>query len=422
MRLIALVITFVAVLGWPRAQAADWPRFRGADGNAASAEGDLPEKWSETEGVVWKTPLPGAGSSSPIVWGDRIFLTCYRGYGVSQREPGEMKKLERLVVALDRQTGKIVWEKAVSAKQPEDEFQGYIADHGYATSTPATDGERVYVFFGKSGVLAFDMEGNPLWQADVGNGSAQMGWGSGASLLLTGDNVIVNAAAEDKALVALDKKTGKQKWKTPADNFAGCWGTPLLIDLPGGKQEIVLSVPYEIWGFHPETGALNWYCDGITERGICTSVVTKDGVVYAVGGRTGGAVAVRAGGKDDVNKTHLLWRSQVGVYVSSPVIVGDHLYFANDFAHCLSLKNGETVYKERLPRSGQVYASLTAGDGKLYCTTRTSGTLVLATGPKYKMLASNKLSDDKDFFNASPVIHNGQLLLRSNKFLYCIRK
>jgi outer membrane protein assembly factor BamB len=156
--------------------------------------------------------LPGPGASSPITLGDRVFVTSYRGYGVDKSIPGELAQLERVLVCLNRADGKVLWEAAVKGTADEDRYQGFIQSHGYATSTPATDGKRVYVFFGKAGVLAFDLNGKQLWQTSVGTGSAQMGWGQGTSLILYQNSVIVPAFAEGKALVALDQETGKPLW------------------------------------------------------------------------------------------------------------------------------------------------------------------------------------------------------------------
>lgn len=428
--------------------AADWSRFRGPNGNAVSDERDLPLKWSDSaqEGLVWKTGLPGGGASSPVVSGDKVFVTCYQGAPPA---------LERILVCVSRKDGKILWEKSVKGKADEDRFNGMLGTHGYASSTPVTDGEGVYVLFGKSGVYGFDMEGNELWHKEVGSGSAPNGWGSACSPILYKNLVIVNAAAEGQALYAFDKKTGKQVWKNPAESLYGCWGTPILVDLRGGKQELVVAVSGEIWGFDPATGEFLWYCEGAPEQNICTSVVAKDGIVYAIGGMRGSAVAVMAGGKDDVSKSHLIWSKNVGSYVTSPVIVGEHLYWVSDsgIACCLKLVDGETVYRQRVG-SGNVagakaggdaggggfpggrgfggfgggggggrefYASVVAGDGKLYAVSRNKGVFVLAAAPKYEVLATNKMSDES-VFNASPAIVDGQLLLRSDKFLYCIGK
>jgi len=409
------IIGLILLLTPGLAVAGDWPRFRGPNGAAVSDDPGTPVHWSATDNIVWRTPLPGPGASSPITSAGKAFLTCYTG---------NPRNLERILVCLDEQSGKILWQKGVKGVANEDRSNPMLEGHGYASSTPATDGERVYVLFGKAGVIAFDLDGNQLWQKPVGTGSAPMGFGSGASPIVYKDLVIVNAAAESKTIYAFDGKTGKEVWKSPADSLQSCWGTPLLVDLPGGKQEMALAVPFEVWGFDPATGKFLWFTESLRSNSACTSLVARDGIVYAISGGPGGggAAAVRAGGKDDVSKTHLLWSNSSSSYVPSPVLVGDHLYWVDDdgTAHCISRESGKSVYRQRLAGAGKVYASLVAAGSKLYAVTRTNGTFVLAASPEFEQLAQNQLDSDAGLCNAGPAISNGRLLLRSNKYLYSI--
>lgn len=397
------------------AEAGDWPRFRGPNGAALSDDAATPVNWSATENIVWRTALPGPGASSPIITGGKVFVTCFTGTGSS---------VDRILVCVDEQSGKLLWQKEVKGVANEDRPNRMLDGHGYASSTPATDGERVYVLFGKSGVFAFDLEGNQVWHNSVGTGSAAMGFGSGASPIVYKDLVIVNAAAESKTLYAFDGKSGKEVWKSPADSLQGCWGTPLLVDLPGGGQELVLAVPYEIWGFNPASGKFLWFSEGVQTSAYCTSLVARDGIVYAVAGGPGprGSAAVRVGGTDDVTKTHRLWTNSTGTYVPSPVLVGDHIYWVNDdgIAYCISREDGKTVYNKRLQGAGKIYASVVAAGDKLYVVTRENGTLVLVAKPEFEQLAHNKLDSDAGTCNAGPAVDNGRLILRSNKYLYCI--
>jgi outer membrane protein assembly factor BamB len=397
------------------ASAANWPGFRGPGASGVSEEKGLPTKWSDSENLVWKTDLPGPGSSSAVIWGNKVFLTCYSGYGVDRKEIGEQEDLRLHIVCLDRKSGALQWDKSVKARQPEQPYKGFMYQHGYASSTPATDGERVYVFHGKTGVFAYDFTGKELWNADVGDKLFM--WGTAASPLLYKDFVIVNAGVESGALIALNKNTGKEEWNTPG--IKGCWGSPALVEVPGGKPEVVLSLPNTVRAFDPDTGKETWKFDGIKESYLCTTVVSKDGIVYAIGARSGECLAVKAGGSGDVTKTHVLWTQKGGANVPSPAILGDHLYWVNDggLAFCLNAKDGEQIYKERL--KGDCYASVTIADGKIYVQTKKSGVFVLAVGPKFKELAHNTLKDDSPF-NASPAVSQGQLFLRSDKRLYCI--
>jgi len=424
MRSAAYLLTLFALTGSPAlVHAEDWPRFRGPNGLAVSSEKGLPVAWSESEHLAWKTDLPGAGASSPIVFGDRVFVTCYSGYGVDPSEPGDVKDLTRHLVCLNLRDGKIAWQKSVPAKMPEDPFEGSLANHGYATNTPATDGQRIYAFFGKSGVLAFDWEGKQLWQTSVGTGSAVMGFGTGTSLILYQDLVIVNANAESERLVALDKQTGREVWKADAKGYRGCWSTPVLLARSNGKQNLVVHMPDEIWALNPADGGLLWYCSGLPGN-AASSVVAANEIVYAVGGDRGvsGSMAIRAGGRNDVSASHVLWKQSIGSYVPSPLVLNDLIYWVDDrgTAYCVKADTGEQVYRQRLTGAGGVYASVVAGDGKLYAVTRRKGTFVLATGAKFKVLAQNRFASDSGDFNASPAISHGCLVLRSNRSVYCV--
>ena len=207
--------------------AADWPQFRGPASAGVSPD-EVPTEWDDTRNIVWKTELPGPGSSSPIVLGDRVYVTCYSGYGLKRNRPGEIENLKRHLVAVDRSSGEIVWDTPVAAKTPEQEFTGFETEHGYASSTPTTDGERLYVFYGRSGVYAFDMQGELLWEADVG--TATHIWGTATSPLVHDDVVIVNASIESGSIVGLDKATGKEVWRTTGAITS--WGSPTLVEAP----------------------------------------------------------------------------------------------------------------------------------------------------------------------------------------------
>ena len=405
--------------------AADWTQFRGPGGSATSADTGLPVEWSSDRNVVWRTKLPGLGSSCPITLNGRIYVTCYSGYGIEPNQ-GDMKDLLRHVVCLDEATGKILWKKDFQPVLPESRYGGGNSSwHGYATSTPTTDGERLYVFFGKSGVYCLDLDGNEIWHTSVGERTHS--WGSGSSPVLYDDLVIVNASVESGSLVALDKQTGEVVWRVP--RIRGCWNTPVLVPLPDGRTELVLSLPGRpegrIVGFDPATGKELWHCAGIEDGGyVVPSVVAHDGIVYAIGGRRNTAVAVRAGGRGDVTDTHLLWRVHRGSNVSSPVYHDGHLYWVHErrgIAYCLDAKTGEVVYEQRLrPRPGIVYSSAIQADGRIYVVSQRNGAYVLAAEPRFRLLAHNRFDDDSSRTNASLVVSNGRLLLRSDRYLYCL--
>lgn len=396
---------------------ADWPGFRGPTAMGTSAARDLPVQWSSEENLVWKTPLPGAGASSPIVFGDRIYLTCYTGFFVPGEPSGSPEDLKRHLLAVNKTSGEIIWDKAVAAKLPE---ESQIRDHGFAANTPAIDDDRIYVFYGKTGVFAFDHQGQQLWQADVGERTH--GWGSSASPVLDGDLVFINASVESESLIALDRATGKEKWRVEGINES--WNTPVVIAAESGRKELIVARQGAILAFDPATGKELWSCRTDIGWYMVPSVVAADGIVYCLGGRSGiTALAVRAGGSGDVTDTHRLWTSPKGANVPSPVIHGKHLYYATDqgVATCLDAATGEVVYQERLERSDVIYASALLADEKLFYIARDGKTFVVAAKPEFEQLSLNDLRDGS-IFNASPAIDGSRLLIRSDKFLYCLGK
>jgi hypothetical protein len=409
-----LFIALLATTGF----AGDWTRFRGPGGLGVSDEKGLPVKWSSTENIVWKTELPGPGASCPIALGDRVFLTCYSGYGLDGNV-GDQKDLRRHLLCFDRKSGDVKWKKVFEPKLPEHGYSGEGSYHGYAASTPTTDGQRLYVFFGKSGVFCFDLDGNQLWQVSVGEGTS--GWGSGCSPVLYGNTVIVNASVESGAIVALNKLTGGEVWRAREINSS--WNTPLIVS---GKDRTELIVSVENWikSFNPDDGKFLWKADGV-HRYCCPSVVAHDDVVYAIGGGST-SLAVRTGGSDVVTASHEIWRQSKGSNVGSPIYLDGHLYWVSDEGAtvcCQKAATGETVFQTRLePESGRVWSSPVLADGKLYIVSQRNGTYVVAAKPSFELLAHNKFQDDGSRTNASPAIHNGQILLRTDKNLYCIGK
>ena len=405
-----------------QSHAVDWSQFRGPGGLGASQETGVPTSWSAKENIKWRAELPGPGTSSPIVVGNRVYLTSYSGYAEQVELPGQMENLERHLVAIQRDTGEVLWVRDFKPVLPESTYSGgNSARHGYSSSTPISDGKRLYVFFGKSGVYCLDLDGKKIWNTLVGDNTR--GWGSSNSPLLHENLVIINASIESGALVALDKETGKEVWRT--GGIRGSWNTPLLAKTGEGKTELVVSVPEKILGFDPATGEQLWHCVGIPDRGyICPSVVADRGIVYAIGGRKNTALAVRTGGRGDVTASHRLWITDKGSNVSSPVYHDGHIYWFHDrlgTVNCLDAATGAVKYQTRLdPRPGLVYSSVIVADGKLYCVSMYSGTYVISASPEFKLLSHNVFADDKSRTNACPAVHNGQLLLRTDRFLYCV--
>lgn len=407
-------------------QAADWSQFRGPNAAGIAADAQPPTEWSATKNREWKTALPGPGTSSPIVAGERVFVTCYSGYGDSSN--GGMNDLKRHLVCADLKSGKILWTQTEPAQLPEDDYSGFLTEHGYASNTPVTDGENVYAFFSKSGVFAFDRNGRKLWHADVGRMSNNRRWGSGASLMLHGDHVIVNAADEGRKIVALDRHTGKEVWSSPGSSLELAFGTPVLVK-DGGREDLVIAVAEELWGMNPANGKLRWLAETGIPGNVSPSVVQGDGMVFAFGGYPRrSTVAVRTGGKGDVSDSHIAWRSPKTTYVPTPVYRGGHLYFVNDegFAYCIAAKTGDIVYEERVSGAGGAgrrgskpfYASAVAAGDLYYAVSRRGGTFVIATKPKFQQLAHNVIADDESQFNATPALVGNRIILRSDAALH----
>jgi len=419
----AVLCLTVSLITVGSSSSADWTQFRGPEGAGTSRESSVPTTWSETENIAWKAALPGAGTSSPIIVGDKIFLTCYSGYGLDNGGPGEMADLQRYVVCLERADGNIVWKKTFEPKLPESEYAGgNNMRHGYASSTIASDGKHLFVFFGKTGVFCLDLNGEQVWHSEVGSGSR--GWGSSNSPILYKGLVIINASVESGELVALDAKTGVEAWSV--GGMKASWNTPALVETAEGETELVVSVQNWLLGFDPAGGKELWRCEGVPTY-ACPSVISHAGVIYVTGGRgTQYTFAVRAGGRGDVSDTHELWRVAKGSNVSSPIYNDGYIFLASDsrgIAYCFDAADGKIVYQERMqPTPGRIYASPLLAAGNLYYPSQYDGTFVVAATPEYQLVAHNELSDEEVRTNACPVAHEGQLLIRNDAFLYCVGK
>ncbi len=433
--------------------AADWARFRGPNGSGVSSDkASVPATWSDSENLKWKVALPGPGSSSPIIVGDKVFVTCWSGYGVDRGNPGNQEDLLRHLICLDRATGKTLWSKAVKPVLPEDRYGGMFAEHGYASHTPVSDGENVYVYFGKSGALAFDMEGNQLWQTKIGTESDPRGWGSASSPILYKNLVIITASAESEAVVGLDKETGKEVWRQEAAGLNSTWGTPVLVKIDNERSDLVLGVPYEFWGFNPDNGKLRWFCEVMETDSYCSSVVAEDGIVYGIEGRGGGSIAVRAGGKGDITESNVVWSGRDANRIGTPIVHEGRIYFfASGVANCIEAASGKKVFQGRLEGAsagpaaaggnrgvdrgnagggrgrrgggggfGGDYAPAVIADGKIYFPSRSGNVYVLKAGDEFEQLATNRVTSDSEDFSATPAVSDGQLFLRSSKHLYCI--
>ncbi len=396
------------------ARAENWPGWRGPRGDGTSTEKGVPSTWSPEENVRWKAKLPGPGNGSPIVWGNRVFLT----------QSLDARGTERAVLCFDRRDGKLLWRKAIPFKGDEPTH----ATNPYCSATPVTDGERVIAALGSAGVLCCDFEGKQLWHRDLG--LFRHIWGLGSSPILYGDRVILNCGPGERTfLLALDVRTGQDVWKVEepggksglkgSSEWVGSWSTPRLVNV-AGQDQLVMSWPNALKVYDPKTGDLLWTCRGLTRLAYTTPLATPE-VVVAMSGFYGSALAVRTGGKGDVTETHRLWH-QAGrnpQRIGSGLIVGEHVYVTNadpGTIQCIELKTGKDLWGGR--RLGKAFwASLVCAEGKLYATDQSGDTFVVAARPEYELIGKNRLGEHTD---ASPAISDGEVFIRTHQHLWCI--
>jgi outer membrane protein assembly factor BamB len=410
-----------------------WPQWRGPLATGVAPHADPPVEWSETKNVRWKIELPGKGHSTPAVWGNWVFVTTAVPFGEGSPPklsgaPGghdEVPITHRqkfMVVAVDRQTGKIAWQRTMREELPH---QGGHRTASLASSSPITDGERVYAHFGSWGLYCLDLKGEMLWQTDLGQLETMHGHGEGSSPMLHGDNLIVNWDHEgDSFLVALDKRTGRQLWKTPRER-ASSWTTPIVVE-HGGKSQVIISGSQRLRAYDLADGKLIWECAGLSAENVVASPVAGHGMVFA--GSTydkPGMLAIRLeGAKGDLTGTdHVVWHRRRGApYVPSPVLYGDALYYLNHYqGGVLTRVNARTGEDKpgpfRLPGMQNVFASPVAAAGRVYITSREGTTVVLKDGDALEVLAQNRLEDQ---FSASAALAGNEIFLRGEKYLYCL--
>lgn len=383
-----------------------WPRWRGPSGQGVVEGTGYPDSWSATENVAWKVEVPGRGNSSPIVWGNRLFLTTAYDNGA-----------RRSILCYDRTTGEKLWETFAPAADPE----GAHNKNGHASGTPTTDGERVYAYFGNHGVLAVDLDGTKVWHTPLGPFDAFHG--TACSPLLYDGRVIVtqdHRGDSGGSILAIDAATGEEVWRTPRDAKVG-WNSPIAISVDG-RDEIVMSGSQRVIAYHPDTGEELWRANGNTYETIPSPVVGH-GLIYCASGRGGPTLAIVPGGTGDVTETHIAWSTPKGSpFVPSPVLYGDHLYMVNDMtaiASCFNAVTGETVWQGRLGtarREGFSSAPI-AVDGKIFFTNDDGQTFVLKAGPQFKLLHVNELGER---VLATPALVEGTWYFRTDNHLLAI--
>ncbi|MFQ5720102.1 MAG: PQQ-binding-like beta-propeller repeat protein [Acidobacteriota bacterium] len=408
-----------------------WGQWRGPLGTGAAVRGDLPVTWGEGHNVRWKTPLPGRGLSTPVIWGDRIFVTTAIAHGerlpVNHPDaPGAHDNVPALraekftVIALDRDSGQVVWQRTVRDARPH---EGTHATGSWASNSAITDGERVYAFFGSEGLFALDMDGRLLWQVDPGDMQTLHGHGEGSSPALHGDTLVINWDHQGQSfVVALDRRTGKQRWKVKRDEVTS-WSTPLIVD-NDGRAQVIISATGRVRSYDLATGALIWECAGLS-RNVVASPVAADGVVYVASSYDYQAMmAIRlAGARGDVTGTDaVIWtRHRDTPYVPSPVLDGGTLCFLKHLSGiltCVDAATGKTLAGPmRLPGVQNVFASPVSAAGRVYIVGRNGVAVVVGRGGKFPVLAVNRLDDS---FSASPAVVGKSLYLRGDHHLYRI--
>lgn len=450
------VLTLVAVLllvGPLRSQADaenNWPQWRGPLGNGIAPLADPPLEWSETKNVKWKIKVPGKGTATPIVWGDKVFLLTAivtgkkaesqpagqsAGAGAAPGAPGEGGRRrgggfgrgekpaevhEFSVLCLDRKTGKTFWQKTAKEEIPH---EGHHQDHGFASASPVTDGKVLLAYFGSRGMYCYDMDGTLMWSKDFGDMITRNGFGEGASPALHGNTVIVNWDDETEGdfIAALDKQTGRELWKHARNEPTG-WSTPFIVE-HGGKTQVIVSGTSRIRGYELESGRELWSCAGLGSNPIPTPVAGGETVYVMSGHREPKLLAVSLGRTGDLTDTDAVrWSYNKGTsYVPSPVLIGDSLYFIQGNTgklSCFDARTGQPRFEaEQLEGIFGTYASLVAAKDRIYVLGREGKCVVLKPGTKVEILASNKLDDRTD---ASIALVGRELFIRGHQNLYCI--
>ena len=409
-----------------------WPQWRGPLANGVAPHANPPVEWSEKRNVRWKIPLPGKGHSTPVIWGERIFLTAAVPFGDSARPVYDnaegthdnlpVTQHHRFVVlAVNRKDGRILWNKTVREEFPH---EGGHETGSLASNSPVTDGELLYVFFGSRGLYCFDLNGAVKWQKDLGRMQTLHAHGEGSSPVIYGDWLILNWDHEANSyLYAFDKRTGKERWKVARDDKTS-WSTPLVIEHEG-KPQVVISATKRVRGYDLATGRLIWECAGLS-RNVVSSPVAGNGMVFAANSYDWQALlAIRlAGAKGDITDTdRVAWKlNRLTPYVSSPLLYDDTLYF---------LRHNQNVLSRFEPATGNprgeplrldgirdfIFASPVGAAGRIYVASRDGTTVVLRHDRENKTLGVNHLEDS---FSASPALVDRELYLRGEQFLYCI--
>jgi outer membrane protein assembly factor BamB len=440
----ALLILLVAVpvLAQKQNVSRNWSSFRGNYAEGVRDGQNLPAQWDAEKGtnIKWKVRIPGLSHSSPVVWGDRVFVTTavsskpnatFRKGLYGDGDASDDRSIHQWkVYSLDKKTGKIVWEKVAFEGEPREKRH---IKSTYASSTPATDGRYVVAFFGSQGLYAFDMKGRLAWKMDLGRINAgaydlpEYEWGTASSPIIYKDMVIVQVDQQKGSfLVAVDLKSGKQIWKTQREELPS-WGTPTIYT--GKRVELITNASNFIRGYDPETGKELWRLGGSSKITAPTPIFVDDLIVVASGRRPEAPIfVIRAGASGDItlatgatSSKDVVWTKQrSGSYMPTPLIYGGYLYVLQNqgILSCYDLKTGEQKYQERIPHQGSGFsASPVASDGKIYLPSEDGDVFVVAASPKFELLGTNKIGQP---LMATPAISDGVMFVRGQNDLFAI--
>jgi outer membrane protein assembly factor BamB len=475
LRAIVWVLTLF-VLKTSYAEDSNWPQWRGPQMTGVSPRANPPITWSEKEHIKWNVSIPGKGLATPVVWENRVFIQTAiprkkelpseeknddagksdspparddaprrgnrpdsgngprsddqprrvdgpadrgrpGGRGMGGQLPTE--KHQWVLMCLDRETGKTLWQQVAREEVPH---EGIQFDNTFASYSPVTDGKCVVAYFGSRGLHCYDMQGNLKWEKDLGRMKTKLSFGEGSSPALFGNAVIVNWDHEGPGFIAaFDKETGNELWRTSRDEVTS-WSTPVVIE-HNGKSQVVVAATHKVRSYDLTDGKLLWECAGLTTNAIPTPVA-GNGLVYATTGFRGSVMlAIRPEGSGDVTGTdYISWTLKKGTpYVPSPLLYDDRLYFFasnNAVLSCVDAKSGKPIYDgKRIEDMQGVYASPVGAAGRVYLVGRNGTTVVIKHGDKFEALATNHLDDQ---FDASPALAGRELFLRGRESLYCI--
>jgi len=411
--------------------AKQWANWRGPLGTGASPDSVPPIEWSEEKNIRWKTALPGKGHSTPVIWGDRIFLTSAAAFGEAKEEEHEHSdgdhdnlnpefQQRSVVLAINRDDGSILWEKIVDEERPHESTH---VTGSWASCSPVTDGEYVIASFGSRGIYCLDIRGELAWKKDLGDMKVKHGHGEGSSPALHGDTVVINWDHEgDSFAVALDKHTGKEIWRAARDEVSS-WSTPLIIE-EAGRPQAVIAATTRVRSYDLATGKVIWECGGLSNN-VVASPVAADGFLCAASSyefQSMFAIRLEGASGDLTGTTAVTWKiDRHTPYVPSPLLYQGKLFFIRHlqaFLSCLEAKTGTPIFgPRRLPGFQMIYSSPVGAGGKVYVMSRNGVMLVIKSDGDYALVAANQLEDS---FSASPAIIADELFLRGERHLYCV--